>query len=137
MPQDNWWIIIGKLLFCINIIFSYPLIIPIIIQIIEGYLFKNMNYSVLRTWLKNLSRTSILVIGLLVAYFFYYSIHKILSFYGVVLGSFVVLITPCLIHYKLMAETSCSKAINILIIIYSSAMAIILGTLIIYRWDYN
>lgn len=137
MPQDNWWIIIGKILFCINIIFSYPLIIPIIYQIIESNLFKKMKYSLLRTWLKNLSRTTIVVIGLFVAYYFYYSIHKILSFYGVVFGNFVVLITPSLVHYKLIADTKCSKLIDILIIIYSASMAIILGVLIIMRWDYN
>jgi len=105
MPQDNWFVIIGKLLFCVNIILSYPLVVPVINQILEGFIFGKMRYSMLRTWLKNLSRTLVVVVGLLVAYYFYYSLHKVLSFSGVVLGSFVVLITPCLIHLKVLADT--------------------------------
>lgn len=94
-----------------------------------------MQYSVLRTWLKNLSRTVVVTIGVLVALFFYYSLHKILSFSGVVIGSFVVLITPSLVHYKVVATSQCDKTINILIVIYAACFALTLGTLIIIRWE--
>jgi hypothetical protein len=94
-----------------------------------------MEYSVLRTWLKNLSRTVIVTIGVLVALFFYYSLHKILSFSGVVIGSFVVLITPALVHFKIVADSSCDRTINVLIVIYAAVFAVTLGTLIIIRWE--
>jgi hypothetical protein len=127
--------IIAKLLFVVNIIFSFPLLIYVTNQIVESYVFCKMKYSTLRTWLKNLSRTVIVTIAALVAYFFYYQLHKIFSFFGVVIGSFVVLITPALIHYREVSETKSSRVINVLIIIYASIMALVLGTLIIYNWN--
>ena len=61
--------------------------------------------------------------------------HKILSFVGVVVGSFIVLITPSLVHYKVVADTKYSKVINIMVIIYAVTFAIVLGSLILYFWN--
>ena len=135
MDQTNVYLILGKLLFLINIIISYPLIVFAIFQILESLLFQKMKYSMCRTWLKNLSRTVVVLTGLLIAFFFYYNLHKILGLAGVVLGSFIVLITPSLIHRKLNADTAFKKGIDIAIIIYAVIMAVWLSTLIIYRWD--
>jgi Na+/proline symporter len=57
-----------------------------------------MKYSELRKWLKNLSRTIVLIIGLILAILFYYKIHKIFAIVGVTLGSLAVTILPALIH---------------------------------------
>lgn len=94
-----------------------------------------MHFSSLRTWLKNLSRTIILTLSALIAFFWYYHLHKIFSFAGVVIGSFIVIITPALVHYKVIADTQCSKVSDILIIIYAVCAAITIGTLIIYDWN--
>jgi hypothetical protein len=105
LPKDNVFLITAKLLFCINILFSIPLILYITNQITESYIFYKMEFSRLRVWLKNLSRSIVVILAALISFFFYYHLHKILSFVGVVFGSFVVIVTPTLVHYKLVADT--------------------------------
>ena len=134
MPQDNPWIVIGRLLYLVVIIFSFPLMIYIVNPVIEGYVFGKMRYSFLRTWLKNLSRTVVVAVSVLTSYLFYYQLYKILAFSGVILGNFIVLITPTLIHYKVVAETKYSKTMNIGIVIYSSVLAVVLSSLIVAIW---
>ena len=107
LPQANIAVIIGNILFCINIILSYPLVIYPANLIIEKAVFGKMTYSPLRTWLKNFSRTLVLLSALVVAYLFYYNLSKILSLTSVVLGSFVVLITPLLVHFKMPGVSRC------------------------------
>ena len=106
MPEGNPVIIIDKLLFCVMICFSYPLIVYACNQQIEAGLFYKMQYSTLRKWLKNTSRTVNLILALLIAITFYYKLHKILGFSAVVFGSVIVLVLPSLVHNKLVAETS-------------------------------
>ena len=65
-----------------------------------------MQYSTLRKWLKNLSRTIVVITALIIAITFYSSLHKIIGLAGVILGSIIVLITPALINNKLYAESS-------------------------------
>ena len=72
MPQDNPFIIIGRLLYLSVIVYSYPLTIYVVNNIIEGYIFKCMRFSVWRTWLKNLSRTIIVIASVTLSYLFYY-----------------------------------------------------------------
>jgi amino acid permease len=106
MPEENPVIITDKILFCIMICFSYPLIVYACNQVIESFLFSKMEYSATRKWLKNLSRTINLALALAIAITFYYSLHKILGFSAVVFGSVIVLVFPAIIHNKLVAETS-------------------------------
>lgn len=134
-PQDNVYLIVGKVLFCFNILLSYPLIIYTTNMILEKYTTSKMNYSILRTVLKNTSRTIIVLIGVLVAAFCYYQLHKIFSFVGVVIGSFIVLITPALVHLKVKATTKYQRVGDYLIIIYAAFFAVGLGGIIIYNWD--
>lgn len=135
LPQGNWFLILAKLLFCVNILFSIPLIVYITNQIVEGFVFQKMRFSHVRTWLKNLSRTVILTCSALVSYFFYYQLHKVFSLIGVLLGSFIVIVTPALVHYKLVSDTKCSKVVNVLIIIYAIVAALALGSLLLYTWS--
>lgn len=106
MPEENPVIITDKILFCIMIGFSYPLIVYACNQVIESFIFSKMEYSSTRKWLKNLSRTINLSLALLIAITFYYSLHKILGFSAVIFGTIIVLIFPALIHNKISAETS-------------------------------
>ena len=50
------------------------------------------------------------------------------------LGAFVVLITPCLVHYKTVADTSYDRTIDVLIIIYAIIIGISLAVAIIVLW---
>ena len=105
MPEENPAIITAKILYVIMVVISYPLTIYITNYVIEEIVFSKMEYSELRKWLKNLSRTIVVALALFISIVFYYSLHKILGFSGLILGSIVVLIVPSLIHNTLVATT--------------------------------
>ncbi len=94
-----------------------------------------MQYSILRKWLKNLTRTIIVITTLFIALTFYSSLHKIIGLTGVILGSIVVLITPALINNKLYAESTLNKYKNVFIIFYGIIMMIVLTIFIILTWN--
>lgn len=101
MPETNPVVIVGKIFFLFNIIFSYPLNIYQTNNILESFTFNKMEYSKCRTWLKNISRTLVVVVGVIVAVTFYYKIPKIIGLTAVILGSFIALIIPPLLHNKI------------------------------------
>ena len=135
LPPDNWVVVLAKIFFCGNLLISFPLVIYITNNIIESIIFAKMEYSELRKWLKNFSRTLIVTSSVYLGYTVYYSLHKILGFTAVVLGSWVVLITPSAIHLKLVAKGPWEKCFNWFIIIYAILMGVVFGTLIIYTWN--
>jgi hypothetical protein len=101
MPETNPVVIVGKILFLFNIIFSYPLNIYQTNNVLESFSFNKMQYSKCRTWLKNISRTVVVTIGVIVAVTFYYKIPKIIGLTAVILGSIIALIIPPLLHNKI------------------------------------
>lgn len=115
---------------------SYPLVIFITNNIIEGFVFSKMSYSILRTWLKNFSRLLVLFLGVCVAIYFYYNLHRIMALSGVMLGSFIVLFTPNFIYFNVVAETKFQKCTSILVMVYSMVMAVGLGTAMILKWSH-
>jgi len=135
MPEENPAIIIDKIFFCFLIVFSYPLTVYVCNQVLDYAIFRKMEPSSTRKWLKNLMRIINLIIQLIIAITFYYSLHKILGFFGVTLGTIVVIIMPACIHYKLVSKTGGSKCCNIFIIIYGILAALVIGTAIILTWN--
>jgi Na+/proline symporter len=94
-----------------------------------------MEYSETRKWLKNLSRTIILIISIILAITYYYHLHQILGFSGVVLGSILVIITPALVHNKLVADTTCMRFSNYALMVYGVATTLVIGTMLIVNWN--
>ena len=75
LPEENWWLLIAKLFLCIMVLVAYPLIIYVTNQVIEYNIFNRMPYSETRKWLKNLSRTIVVIVATIIAVLFYYHIH--------------------------------------------------------------
>ena len=94
-----------------------------------------MPYSTLRKWLKNLCRTVIVALAVTLAITFYYSLHKILGFSGVIFGSIIVLIMPSASHNRLLAKDNLERAWNYFIITYALLVMLIVGFFILYFWD--
>ena len=134
MPQRNWAIIVAELLFMGNILCSYPLVINVTNYVIESALFGRMRYSTLRKRLKNLTRSFVIGVALLISTLFYYELPKIMGLSAVLLGTTVVMITPALLHNSLVARTPLSRAINWTIIVYACAITVILTYLLAYFW---
>jgi hypothetical protein len=135
LPPNNGVVVVAKIIFCVNILVSYPLVIYVTNNVIESILFSKMDHSELRKWLKNLSRTIIVFLSTFIGFTFYYSLHKILGFTAVVLGAWVVLITPSAIHNKLIAKNNMEKCFNWIIIVYAILAGVIFGSIIIYTWN--
>ena len=99
-----------ELLFCLNLVFSYPLCIYPTNKIIESFLFVKMKeVTTLRKWLKNLSRTIIVFLGCYFSILFKESLDDFLGVTGAVLGISIILIIPTLCHYKTCAQTKGAK----------------------------
>lgn len=94
-----------KILYTLNLVFSYPLTIYPTNIIIDSILFSSLpESSNLRLFLENFSRTIVLLIAMLLALFFYNSLDKLMALSGTILGTTVVLFIPSLCHYKLIAR---------------------------------
>lgn len=93
-----------------------------------------MQYSELRKWLKNLSRTIVLSSAVVISITFYYYLPNILGLTGVLFGTIVVLMVPALIHNKLIARSFWDRFFNYFILIYGILVAIIISFFLIYFW---
>lgn len=140
IPQDNWVTIIAEFLYLGVIIFSFPLNIYITNYVVESLIFCEMRHSETRKWLKNLSRTMIVALSLIVSTFFYYYLPKITGLIGVLIGTTVVMITPALLHNEIVTEKGrrgdCDRCINYTLIVYAVLATIGLTFFIFYTWDH-
>lgn len=110
MPSDNVIIQVSKLLFIVNIFFSYPICIYMTNIILEGYICKSCKKrGPMRKWLKNFSRSLVLAAAIIIALYFIDTLTNILALCGTILGTSVVMTVPTLCHYKLCAETTMDK----------------------------
>ena len=109
-----------EMMFCINLVFSYPLTIFPTNKIIESFLFRCMpRVTFTRKWLKNLSRTVVCFLGCWFSILFRANLDDFLGVSGAVLGVSIILIMPTLCHYKLVAESRFDKTVDIIIICIS------------------
>ena len=135
MPQDNPVIIIGNFLYLFVIAFSYPVSIYITNYVVEYIIFRKMEHSTQRYWLKNLSRTVVLSAGTIIGSIFYYQLPKFQGISGCLFGTVVVFIFPSILHYKLVAKTTGEKCFNVFLIVYGVILSIIILTLLIINWN--
>ena len=94
LPEGDWAVVTAKILFCAMLLIAYPLIIYVTNQVWEYNVFYKMKYSLTRMWLKNLSRTLITASAVMIAVSFYYKLHNIAGYAGVILGGFIVMVVP-------------------------------------------
>lgn len=85
-------------MFLVVVGFSYPVTIYITNYVIEYIIFRKMEHSTLRKWLKNLSRTIVLSLGVIIGTIFYYSLPKFQGIFGAIFGTIVVFIFPSILH---------------------------------------
>ena len=133
LPEAHPAIIVAKILFALMILVAYPLTVYVTNQVLEYNIFGNMEFSPLRYWLKNLSRTIVLITATFIAVSFYYHLHKIIGLAGVILGGFIVMIVPSMIHNKLTAKDTCDRCLNYFLITYAIVGAIIITSVIAYK----
>ena len=121
LPTSNILVPIFKIFFCFNLFFSYPICINPTNTIIEHYLFRSMKHrSATRTWLKNLSRTIVVVVAVYMAIELEAKIDKFMGLLGAVCCAPLALFIPALLHMKLLSATTASKLENLVYIFLST-----------------
>jgi hypothetical protein len=131
IPANEIPVIMAKILYMIMILFSYPLTIFTANQVIEGFIFGKMMYSELRKWLKNLSRTVVVALGVSISIVTYYSLPVINGFFGALFGTIVVILVPSLMHNKILAETKCDRCCNYFLMGFAITSATIIPIAVI------
>jgi len=132
LPQQLWITYAVKIMFSLNLVFSYPLIIHPTNMVIEDWIFSNWESGRKRQMCKNVSRTIIVGSTCVVALLVYNNLDKFLSITGSLFCAPVAFILPALFHYMGAATTMKEKVLDIIIMtggiaimFYCTIMAII------------
>ena len=106
-----------QLMFILNLIFSYPLVINPANLVIESYLFKKMPEGPKKKWSINFSRAVMVLGTILCALIIWESLNMFLSVAGALACTPLCFILPAVFHYKACAETKNEKRFDMFLII--------------------
>lgn len=106
-------------MYCVNLVFSYPLSIYPTNVTLEGYLFSKLKEGATRYWLCNLSRFFVCFAACFCSITFESILDEFLGLTGSILGIPIILIVPTVCHYNIVAETKREKTIDLVIIGFS------------------
>jgi hypothetical protein len=115
--------------------FSYPLTIyptnVILDSIVFDRIIKMQEGSTKRYWYENFLRVGVLMIGLILAVFFYDKLDKVLAASGTLLGTTVVLLVPTLCHIRIIGWSLS----NLLIAAYALLFLFVGSGFVFKDWD--
>jgi len=104
-PKSYWlgWTI--KILFSLNLIFTFPLVLYPAHRVIENYIFAGWAKSKKRQWFKNLSRT--ILVGIVTGFtvLMGHTIDSFIPVLGALTCTPIAFMFPAIFHYKAVAET--------------------------------
>lgn len=126
------WAIKG--IFCINVIISISMVCFPANNICEGYAYKNMKESILKTWIINLQRILIIAVAIICCILLGTSLDKFNSLVGTVAATPVAFMIPCILHLKLCNPSRGAKALDITLIIFSIIVLFICSGFTILTW---
>ena len=109
MPLKNPATYILKILFSVNLLFSYPLVIHPANIVVESWLFGTWAKSRKRQMFKNLSRSIIVAVSCVVALTIYDKLDRFLSITGSLTCIPVAFIIPAALHLEVVAKRDNSK----------------------------
>ena len=107
LPDGSPFVWVVELLFCLNLVFSYPLVIYPANIVIESYIYAGMPKSKKRQLLKNITRSIMILFTIAAGLIIYDSLDKFLSISGALMCTPIAFILPAMFHYKAGAETPC------------------------------
>ena len=115
LPPKSWITYVIKILFSLNLIFSYPLVIHPANLVLESYLFGSWAKTRRRQMSKNVSRSIIVALSCVVALTVYDKLDRFLGITGALTCTPIAFILPSIFHYKVCAETPMQRAIDLTI----------------------
>ena len=122
LPSTNPAVIMMKFLFSFNLIFSYPLTIYPANEIFGQWFCSRTRKGNVRYWLKNLQRTIVVVLSVVIAISIADKIDKFLGLVGALLCAPLAMTIPSMVHLILLAKTPKAKCIDIALIAGSVAV---------------
>lgn len=116
------WVI--ELLFCMNLIFSYPLVISPANMVIENHLYKGWPEGAKKDWCVNGSRALMVAATVVTALVVWNQLDDFLSVAGAVACTPLCLILPSVFYYKAVAETKGQKRFSMTIIVICTVLMV-------------
>lgn len=136
LPPGNpvgWFI---KIAFCINLIFSYPLIIYPANEIIETYLFSRIKAGTkIKLWIENIYRAAMVMFTVFAAIWLDNSLNRFLALLGAVACAPIAFTLPAAFHLQLCAKTKWEKTVDIVIIVVSIIILVFCTWFTLDTWN--
>lgn len=130
----NWYTDLVKILFSVQLVISYTLVIYPANMIVEGYMFKGWPRSRKRQMCKNFSRACVIMLTIVVALSIYNKLESFLSIVGSLSCTPIAFTLPAWFHYKTCADTLAWKIIDGTIITVSLFILVFCTTFSIINW---
>lgn len=124
-----------QILFALNLIFSFPLVLYPAHIIIENYLYSGWPKTKKRQWSKNLTRMLLVGFVVILTVLLKQKLDKFLSILGALTCTPIAFTFPAIFHYKACAETTCQKAIDLTLVVISIAALIFCTSLGVINWN--
>lgn len=124
-----------KILFSVNLFFSYPLQLYPAHIVIENILYVGWPKSKKRQMMKNISRSCLVLFTVLLTVSIGTKLDKFLGIMGALTCTPIAFTFPALFHLKAVAETKCEKIIDIIIVLFSIFVLIFCTTLGFINWS--
>ena len=105
LPKRSWVTYAVKVIFSLNLVFTYPLVIHPANLVLESYLFGSWPKTLKRQMCKNLTRALTVIGSCALALATWHKLTKFLSITGALTCTPIAFILPALFHYKACAET--------------------------------
>ena len=125
LPNDEIPVTAVKVIWIINLILTYPLVIHPANMVIESYLFNGWAKSFRRKWSKNVSRTLLVAFTVVLAISLMKTLDRLESINGAFACIPLAFLLPSIFHYKLIAETTKEKTIDLTIAVFSFFLQIV------------
>lgn len=124
LPLSGWTSLV-KILFCINLVFSYSILIYPTNSILESYLFSRRGLTLpSRRWAKNFSRFIICISAASITVWLEGNLNKFLGLLGALLCGPLALTIPAALHLKVLAKTKCEKIVDLSLLLLSGLVLV-------------
>jgi proton-coupled amino acid transporter len=134
LPKGDPVVWVLKIVFCFNLIFSYPLMLYPANIAIESYLFNGWPKSKRRQWGKNIYRACMVTFTVVITLAMRKDLDQFLAVLGALACTPVAFLLPTLYHLKVCADTPSARRIDWLIIVIAIIIMVFTTIFDIYEW---
>jgi proton-coupled amino acid transporter len=135
LPKKDIAIIFVKIIWIVNLVVTYPLVLHPANMVIESYAYRKLEKGMTRKWLKNMSRMALVLFTAVLAIALIDTLDKLESINGAFACIPLAFLLPSLFHYKLVAETVSEKIIDLTIAGFSFCLMITCTVITFIYWN--